>query len=290
MHISAAVGLLTSFALALAKAAPSPEHVLTPGGYRPRYTVHAIPAGGSLAHSGSEIQVLAANGSIVTTAVHPSNPKTSAPRTRALETDGWIAYAWWLNPGLAPISSFTTTWEVPPVPATDHGQTVFLFNGLQPNGSSAILQPVLQYGPSNAGGGSFWAVATWYVDGTGHAFFTTPVPVTTGTTLDATVTLTGTNGSSSFSYNSQFSNIPGTSMNITGVPELTFAMETLEAYGVTAISDYPAGFTVFSGIDLRLVEGATPSMSWSFEDDMADGVLLAVDKDGPTDAQMTITY
>ena len=38
------------------------------------------------------------------------------------EESGWVAYASWFNTGL-PISSFTTTWSVPPVPATDHGQT-----------------------------------------------------------------------------------------------------------------------------------------------------------------------
>jgi hypothetical protein len=48
-----------------------------------------------------------------------------------------------LNPGFSLISSFTATWEVPPLPETDHGQTIFLFNAVQ-NYSNTILQPVLQ--------------------------------------------------------------------------------------------------------------------------------------------------
>ncbi|KAJ7820546.1 hypothetical protein B0H13DRAFT_2130062 [Mycena leptocephala] len=179
-------------------------------------------------HAGSEIHVLAANGTVV-----------------------------------------HTTWAVPAVPTTDHGQTIFYFNALQPNASSAILQPVLQYGPSNAGGGSFWAVASWYVDGTGHAFFTTPVPTSPGVTLDAIIALTG-------------SGLNNTSSS-SGVPELTFATETLEAYGVTASSDYPAGATVFRNIDIELVGGRAPSFAWSHEDDEGTG-------DGAVDGRIRITY
>ena len=44
-------------------------------------------------------------------------------------------------------------------------RTIFLFNGIQ--NSTSIYQPVLQWGPSAAGGGNFWTVASWYVDGAG---------------------------------------------------------------------------------------------------------------------------
>ncbi|KAF8181947.1 hypothetical protein K438DRAFT_1767672 [Mycena galopus ATCC 62051] len=272
--------LCASFTLAL-------EQVLTPGGYRAKTNVFEIPPGGSIVHFGSKVHVLAANGTVAHVA--DSHPE-KAHRPRDL-LDGWIAFAWWLNPGLAPISSFRTTWEVPPVPDSDNGQTVFLFNALQPNGSSAILQPVLQYGPSNAGGGSFWAVATWYVDGTGNAFFTTPVPVISGQTLQGVITLTGSDASNStFTYNAKFTDVPGTSMNLTGAAELTFAAETLEAYGITALSDYPAGSTVFSAVDLTLADGMVPSIAWSAEGDLADGVSITVDTDGRAEAHMTIIY
>lgn len=65
--------------------------------------------------------------------------------------------------GSSPISSFATTWKVPAAPTTNHQQTIFLFNSIEPASGNAILQPVLQYGPSAAGGGSYWAVASWYV-------------------------------------------------------------------------------------------------------------------------------
>ena len=37
---------------------------------------------------------------------------------------GWIAYAYWTNNSGHPVSSFSTTWVVPPPPATNHGQTI----------------------------------------------------------------------------------------------------------------------------------------------------------------------
>ncbi|KAJ7319246.1 hypothetical protein DFH08DRAFT_890635 [Mycena albidolilacea] len=294
MRFSSLTVLLAPLAFTFTLAKPTGnDKIPTPGGHRPSSSVYEITAGGSLSILGAAVHVLAADGNIVhvsTASVGGQVPtKLTGDSSRALQTNGWIAYAWWLNPGLAPISSFATTWVVPPAPETYHGQTIFLFNGIQPNASSAILQPVLQYGPSNAGGNASWAVAIWFVYSTGNAFFTTPVPVDPGATLEATITLIASNGTT-FDYNAQFSNVPGTSMNVTGSRELTFAVETLEAYGVSSISDYPVGSTVFEGIQLGLVDDATPSVVWSHEDDAADGVLLAVDRDGANDARMTITY
>ena len=70
------------------------------------------------------------------------------------------------------MSRLTTEWTVPPAPATQNGQTIFLFPGIQ--NSTMIYQPVLQWGPSAAGGGNYWAVASWYVDGQGGHSFCTP--------------------------------------------------------------------------------------------------------------------
>ena len=81
---------------------------------------------------------------------------------------GSIAYAFWSNKTGHPISSFRTTWAVPPVPKTRSGQTIFLFNGIQ--NSTMIYQPVLAWAPSAAGDGDCWSGADWYADGRqGHA-------------------------------------------------------------------------------------------------------------------------
>ncbi|KAJ7092145.1 hypothetical protein C8R44DRAFT_891201 [Mycena epipterygia] len=165
--------------------------------------------------------------------------------------------------------------KIPALPAANHGQTVFLFNSIEPNSGDAILQPVLQYGPSAAGGGSFWALATWYLVGD-QTFFTTPVCASARATLDGAITLTSLSGASfaytsslsnatetleaygtsasdyptgltssgtSFAYTSFVGNLAGTSLSITGGALLTWSTETLEACSVTSASDYPTGLT-----------------------------------------------
>ncbi|KAJ7595791.1 hypothetical protein C8J56DRAFT_1115915 [Mycena floridula] len=193
------VGILASFT---AIATPIADKVLVPGsGFQTKTNIHEIPAG--------------ANDTIVHTATVGSPAKVKSEFSR--EETGWITFASWLNTGSSLISSFTTTWTVPPVPAENHSQTTFLFNSIQPTDSAAILQPVLQYGPSAAGGGAFWVVAT-------------------------------------------------------------------------CASDYPAGSTVFSGIDLELEDGTTPDVSWSPVNDDADGLSTTINTDDAINAVMTIEY
>ncbi|KAK6981619.1 hypothetical protein R3P38DRAFT_2578186 [Favolaschia claudopus] len=271
-----AAALLVGLLAPLALAAPTAEMVLTPAGYRPATSVHEIPADAALAHVGSEIHVVSFNGTVLKKVAAATRPTPVKEAVSALQT-GWVAYASWMNEDSSPISSFTTTWT-----------TIFLFNSIEPEDMSAILQPVLQYGPSAAGGGSFWSVATWYL-APSSTFFTSPVRTFAGATLHGIITLTSFSRSS-FNYNSQFTNIGGTFLSISSTVQLTYATETLEVYGVTAKSDYPAGSTVFSGINLKLANGNTPSVSWDHQDDTADRLSTIVDTDGATNARITIDY
>ena len=60
------------------------------------------------------------------------------------------------------------------------------------------LVPALQWGPSAAGGGEYWSVASWYVGGTSGASFTASlVPVNAGDELTAFSTWCGGNGRTS---------------------------------------------------------------------------------------------
>src|SRR5262249_39312006 len=78
--------------------------------------------------------------------------------------------------------SLQATWKVPCAPRTVSGQLIYLFPAFQ--NTSWIFQPVLQWGYSGAGGGDYWAVASWYADGlNGPAFHTDAVRVEVGDTL-----------------------------------------------------------------------------------------------------------
>ena len=110
-----------------------------------------------------------------------------------------------------------------------------------------------------------------------------------GDELTGVIALSSQSGSS-FDYTSTFSSHPqaGT-LSLTGSAELVWATETLECYGITAASDYPAGTTVFNNIQVTTT-GGTPDLSWSVVSDSADGVTATVNVDGATNGVVTITY
>jgi hypothetical protein len=198
------------------------ELVLTPGGLRPKSQVHKVEPGMVLNASRGALRLLHPSGRVVTelrpvprrpsgrplmpfNVVHP-------PRRVPDFGSGWITYASWTNNTGSPISLFSTNWVVPPDPATQSGQTIFLFNGIQ--NSSMIYQPVLQWGPSAAGGGNYWAVASWYADGQGGpAFYSQLVQVNPGDVLTGIMTLTG-QSPAGFSYNCEFQGIANTGLPV----------------------------------------------------------------------------
>jgi len=157
----------------------------------------------------------------------------------------------------------------------------------KPASGNAILQPVLQYGPSAAGGGSYWALASWYLVGS-STFYTTLVTTSTGSVLNGLITLTGSSGSS-YNYESTFTGISATALAATGSDQLVWATETLEAYGVNTISNYPSGSTVFSGINLSTSAG-TPAVSWTATSDSADGLTTTINTQGASNAKVTVSY
>jgi hypothetical protein len=254
------------------------ELVLTPGGYRPKSLVHHIEPEHHLDFASGNAKKIHSSGREVADFGRLEIRRSGEPLMPANVTrhpgmlpalgSGWIAYADWSNNSGRPVSSFASTWVVPPVPATSSGQTIFLFNGIQ--NSTMIYQPVLQWGLSAAGGGNYWAVASWYADGQGgQAFYSNLVRVNPGDVLVGVMTQTGKSGTK-FSYNCVFQGIANTGLSISNVEELTWNIETLEAYGVQKCSDYPnTNFTAFVGIDLK-TGGSRPALGWAAVNGVTD--------------------
>jgi hypothetical protein len=258
------------------------DYVLTPGGLRHRSLVHHVPPGHELRVRRNRLLTVAPSGEVV--ADHgppPSHPpgrplmprQVVPPRPRGRRRvpafgSGWITYASWSNTTGTPVSRFTTTWTVPPAPRTSSGQTIFLFNGIQ--NSTMIYQPVLQWGPSAAGGGARWSVASWYADGQGgQSFYSTLVDVNVGDVLVGVMTLTG-RSPRGFSYDSRFTGIANTDLTIANVDELTWCIETLEAYSITRADDYPdTALTAMSAIGID-TGGTQPALTWTINNDVTD--------------------
>jgi hypothetical protein len=234
--------------------------VLTPGGMRPRSLVHILEHGQHVSLKGGRIRIIeTATGRVVKdlgesakqgdTGGSAENEKVPAGQPGkpipALPDIAWIENSQWRNGGTDPIVYFSTKWLVPPVPSSNDSQTVFLFNGMQPDSAAHILQPVLQWGGSGAGGGNYWSITNWYADGQGGAAVTwPPIQVNVGDVLQGVMTCTGQSGTE-YNYTSSFVGYSSVDVTVTDADELTWAYETLECYGsnytlpLTQCSDYP---------------------------------------------------
>jgi hypothetical protein len=245
--------------------ATNEEMVLTPEGYMAKSKVHFLEEGYGLHVENGRLQkvelksgyVVEDFGEVKQNDVRLDlnrNPlKITNTSPIVPEVQGWIAYAYWSNTG-SPVTSFTTNWTVPAVPSKQGNQTIFLFNGMQDGvtSSSYIIQPVLQWGSSAAGGGKYWAVTNWYVTSS-TAVFGKLVKVSTGNALSGVMKQTAVSGSK-YSYSSSFTGAAYTSTNITvtGVSQANWLAETLESYSVTRpATEYPDQADILmSGIDV----------------------------------------
>jgi hypothetical protein len=73
---------------------------------------------------------------------------------------GWLEYV--SATTSTSYGEITATWTVPPLPATNDGQILFFFPGFEDTSDIlSIVQPVLQFGDSSAGGANYWALASW---------------------------------------------------------------------------------------------------------------------------------
>jgi hypothetical protein len=250
----------------------APDLVLTPGGWRPRSQVHRMERGHHISGRNGRIRIVESDsGRLVKdlgrTSKRPRK-QTRKPSNRvaaATNDYGWIEYVQWTNPGPQPIALFSATWTVPPPPAADDDHTIFLFTGLQQTVSGPyILQPVLQWGSSEVGGGDYWSISNWYVNGQGGKAIQGPTPerVEPGAVLQGVISLTG-QANGAFSYVSFFVGYEQVDATVQDIDPLAWACITLECYGADAdqalasCDDYPATpSTAFTQIALKV--GADP--------------------------------
>jgi hypothetical protein len=284
------------------------ELVMTPGGLIPKSNVHAVPDGARIHHTPTAIQIIDADGTILHSTDLTLSKKTSgtvlggnpaaggATRIAPRELNsGYVAYSYWESTTSSPISTFSTSWAVPPAPANYDGQLLYYFNGLVPNSFDAILQPVLQFGESPIGGGAYWAVASWYVYDNNAAYHASTLSeVKVGQDLTGVMTTTSTTGSGSgttYNWNSAFTGIASSSLSVSTTEVLNWAYEALEIYTTASASDLPAGTTTLSNINIVDQNGAHPaSISWTPNSDTTDKISMSILSSSSSSGSMEITY
>jgi len=242
---------------------------LTPFGYMPRSCVHGVP-------DGADVDVLE-DGNLQVTAnsemyhIPPCHTNAhvlarAVSKSRSALPTGWAAYAYWNTPSA--ITSYVGTWTVPPKPSDQDVQTLFLFTGMQNEfdfkdaaalQTISIIQPVLQWGPSEAGGGSYWSIASWYVTSTGAAVYSTLQQVSSGHTIFGNMTIVGQKWDIiTVDVNTKVS----TAIHVNPQASEMWAFVTLEVYNVQSCGDYPNGSTEFKSLVMSS-KGQKQTPTWS---------------------------
>jgi len=183
-----------------AEAAASPDWVPTPGGLAYASCVHEVPDGAEISADG----IVTVKGVAVKT-IPPCPYSGVVPVSRSMPADqnlnngaigdgtvtppsrltgGWWLYSWWTSS--AQITRLSAEWSVPANPASN-GALIYLFPSVEASNGSAIVQPVLQWGTSPAGGGNYWAVANWFVPANGTAIHGNLQSASAGQTITGTM-------------------------------------------------------------------------------------------------------
>lgn len=159
--------------------------------------------------------------------------------------NGWVEASQW-NPTLGSndnIDFMAGNWAVPLPPKTN-GAVIFLWNGIEPTDGNAVLQPVLQYGVSRAGGGNFWAMASWLVGPGSFVFHSPLVAVSTGDLLYGSTKQTGVSGST-LDWTVEVRDVTENTFSLikthtSGLHWVWAFAGVLEVYNLTSCSEYPA--------------------------------------------------
>jgi len=196
--------------------------------------------------------------------------------------NGWAAYAWAQHTGTQ-LSSYNGAWTVPPTPADQAAQTLFLFTGFQnsftaPANVTNIIQPVLQWGASAAGGGKYWALASWYVDSNGNAFWSNLTMTQSGHSIQGKMSLSS--GTTWVIESIDATTGQTTTLTIATNTSEPFTFVTLEVYTISACGDYPTGSDLFSNLVF------TPSFSPAWNPVATPGCEESVSVVSPSSVQI----
>jgi hypothetical protein len=231
------------------------EYVLTPFGYRHNSCVHGVTSGSAIIETNQGITVNDGGREY-------SISKCAAPTYGALPS-GWAVYEMFQS--TQGVTSYNGSWTTPGAPKDAAVQTLFTFTGLQnaflagqPTDTISIIQPVLQWGASAAGGGKYWSIASWYVGNQGTVVYSTLKQVANGAQIDGIMVL---NSNKTWTISASTGSISSAITVSPGASEL-YAFVTLEVYSVTKCGDYPTGTIPYTNLAVD-VAGQSTTPSWT---------------------------
>lgn len=264
------------------------ERVPTPGGLRRASDVHTIEPMSRLVKKNGNVEQLKSDGSLIEkTAVVTAPPPILQPKA------GWVVDACWFNQGKTPITSFSATFTVPPPPAEQNDQIIYLFVSVERPQGDDILQPVLQWAPFTDGT-RCWSIASTWINSANQSFVTAPVKVEPGQLVTGVITLDSANDGT-LNYTCQFEGFDDTKVAVGTSGEIgseLWCTVTLECYNIRFPNkDYPnTTKSVVSHINVQNQTGF-PTVQWTVQDENAmNGETIKIITDGAQNALMEIVY
>lgn len=247
---------------------PPAGYVVTPHGLVHGSCVGAIAAGERISAAGLLVRANGAREQLAACPFPRLNAHTLEPIVHGDDflptTSGWIEASYWTSP--AALGFLRAVFTVPSLPESTGG-TVFFFPGAEPGDGSTILQPVLQYGSSAAGGGDSWTAASWFCCPAGWSFYSTPIEVNAGDTLFGTMTAACSDSACDWTITTaDLTQGISTTLQADDVtsPFTCAYGGVLESYAVSECSQYPAAGTItFSDIVLEDEDGNSLEPAWS---------------------------
>jgi len=213
--------------------------------------------------------------------------------------DPSIGHAWVEYASTTTATSYSylyANWNVPAAPSTNHGQTVYLFPGMEDYADVVtIIQPVLGWNSDYA---SAWGIASWNCCVSGTVFEAPPAHVNSGDVILGYMFDTCASGTLSCPTwdivtwdrtNGNFSELLNTS-SFGQTFNWAFA-GALEVYSIVQCSDYPSnGSTSFYNIGLYNYNWAKiPFPAWSVTN-LSAGLTPQCGYGGSLPKQLTLTY
>jgi hypothetical protein len=238
-------------------------YVITPFGYFHPSCVRHIADGDTVLADGREQHADGSADNIAPQCSFPSYSPAGAPRENGRSygqsstpaTNGWVEYI-----SATTSSSYgklTSDWKVPAAPI-GLGQTLFYFPGFEDlNDVQSIVQPVLQFGSSSAGGGDYWALSSWNCCLSGIADYSTLLDVSPGDIIVGSITSNCAAGSSSCATWNIVSENYTTGAKTALIKSKSDGQSwdwafgaVMEVYGVTSCADYPPNTGVSFSVKL----------------------------------------
>jgi hypothetical protein len=189
---------------------------------------------------------------------HEGLRSTSANPT----ANGWIEYAQLSSSN--DFSQITANWTVPTPPLTPYipSQTYFTFPGIESD--SFIIQPVIQFGTSGAGGGQYWGMASWQCGPPGGCYHSPLKIISHGDLIHGSISSGCTGGNCLWSITTK-DLTTGDTTNFSTIDTDQYYLAfggSVEVYNLNSCDAFPINGVGFSAISLLYKNGTQVSPSW----------------------------